>query len=135
MMINDGRRETIKLSCKCCGKGDASNNLKRKILWLQDCFPKLEITCCYRCPKHNKEVGGAKNSLHMMTWGERMVIHLPQLVLLGFSDAIDCYVPGIDLQDLAKTMIEIGFGGVIVYPTHVHGDVRAGRRYIRGVKP
>jgi len=120
----------MNLSCKCCGKGDASEKLKNRIRWLQDWLPRLEITCCYRCPKHNKEVGGAKNSLHMMTWDKRMTGVGPE----EQSDAIDCFVPDVDLQTLARKMIYLNFGGVIVYPTHVHGDVREGKRYIRGVK-
>ena len=64
------------------------------------------ITSGYRCPKHNKEVGGVKNSQHIL------------------GKAVDVKVRGISPNEFGKVAKKIGFGFVRVYSTWTHIDVR-----------
>ena len=65
------------------------------------------ITSGYRCEKHNAEVGGVANSMHMT------------------GKAADIYVKGLSPKKLAQYARETNcFGYVKVYTNHVHVDVR-----------
>ena len=68
----------------------------------------------YRCPEHNREVGGVEHSEH----------------LLGI--AADIKIQGLSLQqqyDRAKTVPDFDNGGIGVYPesNFIHVDVRDGK--------
>ena len=59
-------------ACPCCGEDKINNEVVKRmnkaLLFLQEMFwggAIVKITSGYRCPKHNKEVGGADHSLHM----------------------------------------------------------------------
>jgi uncharacterized protein YcbK (DUF882 family) len=71
-------------------------------------FP-LRITSGYRSASKNKEVGGASGSYHLR--GEAVDVSIN-----GFSPSM--------LYKLVKGAFVVGFGGVIVYPNHVHLDIR-----------
>jgi len=58
-----------------------------------------------RCPVYNKIAGGVPDSPHI------------------YGEAEDIRVAGMDLIDLAKLCIEIGFKRIGIYPNHIHVDV------------
>jgi uncharacterized protein YcbK (DUF882 family) len=100
------------LCCKCCGQLPpfARENIEALVCEVLD--PAREklgspivVNSGYRCPKHNKEVGGATNSQH----------------LLGQAADIRFQVSGFKIQDLAKAIVENGkYDQLILYPTFVH---------------
>lgn len=100
------------LACKCCGQLPpfARENIEALVCEVLD--PAREklgspivVNSGYRCPKHNKEVGGATNSQH----------------LLGQAADIRFQVSGFKIQDLAKAIVENGkYDQLILYPTFVH---------------
>jgi uncharacterized protein YcbK (DUF882 family) len=70
---------------------------------------KLIITSGYRSEEKNKEVGGAKHSLHLE------------------GKAVDIATSNISpngLYQLIKNAFLVGFTGIIIYPGHVHLDIR-----------
>ncbi len=71
-------------------------------------FP-LIITSGYRSPNRNIEVGGATESLHLK--GQAVDVSIK-----GFSSSM--------LYRLVKGAFVVGFGGIILYPSHVHLDIR-----------
>jgi len=71
----------------------------------------LYVTSGYRCPKYNRDVGGARESLH----------------LAGMAADVQA---SIEPRHLAAVALACGAGGIGVYPRHVHVDVgEAGRRW------
>jgi hypothetical protein len=74
------------------------------------------ITSGYRTPQHNAKVGGAKYSYHMR------------------GMAVDIRVNGLSAKEIAKVLDKIvEGGGIIVYKSWVHFDVRNGKKYRKGV--
>ena len=73
------------------------------------------INSGYRSPKHNKEVGGASKSMHMV------------------GKAADIHVPGMSTQELYRIIEQliakgkIVQGGVGLYPSWIHYDIRGNR--------
>lgn len=57
----------------------------------------IRFTCAYRCPEHNREVGGVPNSEHLR------------------GVACDCYAIGLSSTQLAAKAEKIGFGGIGLY--------------------
>ncbi len=58
----------IEFLCRHCGKGEdiVKPELLTALQKLRDLWGKpMRLTCGYRCPQHNAEVGGAKHSAHM----------------------------------------------------------------------
>lgn len=95
---------------------EAQVNLKELALNLQvlrDSLKKpISITSGYRSPAHNARVGGVKNSQHVL------------------GKAADIVIPGLRPVEVAakiEALIKEGKmknGGVGIYPTFVHYDVR-----------
>ncbi len=82
----------------------------RKLQLFRDRLGKpITITSGYRCPAHNKAVGGAKESQHLL------------------GKAADIVVKGMSPATVAEHAEAIGFGGIGRYATFTHVDVRAGR--------
>lgn len=57
------------LACKCCGEMP-ENGIDQKLISVlegmsNEVGSKLELSCAYRCPSHNEEVGGVPNSQHV----------------------------------------------------------------------
>lgn len=71
----------------------------------------LSVSCMYRCPKHNAEVGGVPNSQHVD------------------GTAADVLVPDdMTVDGLADKAVEVGFDGIGRYydSGFVHCDCRDG---------
>ncbi len=67
----------------------------------------LELSCGYRCPSHNAEVGGVWNSQHV--YGKAADVQRPSSV---------------SLQRLFDVAVAAGADGVGIYDWGVHVDVR-----------
>ncbi|SHI79227.1 N-acetylmuramoyl-L-alanine amidase [Anaerovibrio lipolyticus DSM 3074] len=102
--------------CHCGCGGNVINPLLLQTLdQLRDMIGgPLELSCAYRCPAHNREVGGVDNSQHVL------------------GNAADVLVPDYGhcntAEQLAWYATEIGFDGIGIYPESgfVHVDVRDG---------
>jgi uncharacterized protein YcbK (DUF882 family) len=99
------------LACKDCGVDGVTDELKQAL----DDYRKavgvpVIIDDAYRCPLHNKEVGGVSGSQHL------------------FGKAADIHAVGKTLQqmyDAAKTVPAFFNGGIGVYDGNfIHVDVR-----------
>ena len=94
-------------ACKCCGEMMIDQRLIGKLELLRAEFGKpIIITSGYRCPKYNKEVGGAVRSQHLS------------------GKAVDVKVRGISPTKVAKSAKKVGFSFVKVYSSWTHIDVR-----------
>lgn len=102
------------ITCNCgCGRGlDEINPI------LLDCLDKLRerwgseimVSCMYRCPEHNRDVGGEPNSQHLL------------------GNAADIWVDG-DYHEFYNFVVNSRlFDAIGYYPESefVHVDVRSG---------
>ncbi len=90
--------------------GFIDSDLVRKMERLREYVSHpLIITSGYRSPDRNEEVGGATESLHLK--GQAVDVSIK-----GFSPSM--------LYRLVKGAFLVGFGGIILYPSHVHLDIR-----------
>lgn len=100
------------VSCHCCGRNGAQQDILDFLDDLREYIGRpLYVTCVYRCPTHNAEVGGVPNSQHV----------------LGY--AADTYADGMTVDELADAGIACGADGIGIYygSDFVHFDVRDGR--------
>jgi len=102
------------LRCKCCGQlpeGGMNAELMERLDNLRGAVGEpLTLSCAYRCPAHNAEVGGVPDSQHV----------------LGL--AADVEVPDdMTVEELAEVAEGIGFNGVGRYfnSYFVHVDTRS----------
>lgn len=101
------------MSCRCCQtlpEQGISTTLLEGLEQLRERIGKpIHISCAYRCPKHNAEVGGVPNSQHVD------------------GTAADIYVDGMGVYELANICKEI-FDGIGEYyqQEFVHVDMRDG---------
>lgn len=100
-------------SCACGGKASVSINLVNALQKLRDLIGKpIIIVSGYRCKKHNEYVGGAPNSFHVQ------------------GLAADIKVKDMSIDDLEKYVHQIPEfenGGIGMYKTWIHVDVRKGK--------
>ncbi|MEM8810291.1 MAG: D-Ala-D-Ala carboxypeptidase family metallohydrolase, partial [Cyanobacteria bacterium P01_G01_bin.38] len=68
------------------------------------------INSWYRTPEANSAVGGARNSLHLQ------------------GRAVDMYVPGYSVRQVANALMSSWPGGILIYSTHLHLDT--GRKQV-----
>jgi len=114
--MTPARAEEIRLSkhfkqsefaCQCCGKTKVNIQL---IIALKKLREKVKvpiiITSGYRCPLHNKEVGGAKYSQHCL------------------GNAVDIKIKGYTPAQVARLAKECGFTWTKVYSSWTHIDIR-----------
>lgn len=102
------------MSCRCgCGIRNVSNEAIRKLQALRDTLGMpLVINSAARCPKHNKDIGGAPKSHHISTKEQS-------------SDAFDVAIVGLLTHDkLINAAMAVGFKGIGVGGTFVHIDDR-----------
>jgi uncharacterized protein YcbK (DUF882 family) len=115
--------EKQEFDCKgngCCDKTQIPNQLLIDgIQQLRDmCGRPLHINSGIRCAKHNKAVGGSENSFHVS------------------GDAADVSVPK-DLSpdqfaSMAKKIPQFKNGGIGIYKSWIHVDVRGFKARWRG---
>lgn len=68
----------------------------------------ITITSGYRSPEYNKKIGGATKSQHIL------------------GKAADIKVQGLTPSEVAKFAEKVGFGGIGIYDSWIHVDVREG---------
>ena len=101
------------LSCHCCGEG--VEKISPRLLELLEQLRAniggaIEISCAYRCPQHNAEVGGVPNSQHVL--GTAADIQTPNYEY--------CHTP----SQLLWYCEQLPFDGLGLYDWGVHVDVR-----------
>ena len=103
--------------CPCCGTGVVKPRLIELLEQLRAKIgdAPIHINSGYRCPKHNKEVGGVANSQHV------------------FGNAADITVPNVGYYRTRKAVEALDFDGTGFYPPldsgggwFIHVDVRDG---------
>lgn len=100
-------------ACRCCGTLPTTGISMALLLGLERLRLRIgrpiNISSGYRCPEHNRTVGGVSNSQHVK------------------GTAADIYVDGMDVRELANICKQI-FDGVGTYVSQgfVHVDMRAG---------
>jgi len=104
-------------ACHCCGEVKVDMRLVEALQKLRDLAGvPIRVVSGYRCPKHNAEVGGAKNSYHLRGMAADIVI-----------GELDVYRMAL----LAEQIEEFRGGGLGIYPDvnppFIHVDVRDGR--------
>lgn len=109
-------------ACRCCGKAVVSPELIASLEALRDRIgTPIHILSGYRCPEHNRAVGGAASSEH----------------LLGKAADITTALPLQTLHKEALRIASFAHGGIGIYPENnfLHLDVRghlARWGYVRG---
>lgn len=114
MPLGDLTKNFSRSEFKCkCGKCDANYvdiRLVKGVQEMRDNIGKpIIINCATRCPEHNKEVGGVRDSQHIK------------------GRAADIRVVGMSPAQLAKEAEKVEVfrnGGIGTYNTFVHVDVR-----------
>ena len=108
LSANFSRKE---LSCRCCGRLQIDSRLLEGLETLRSLAgAPVRVHAGYRCPRHNRAVGGVPHSEH----------------LEGL--AADVSLPGLSLQRMYELALEVpqfAEGGIGVYDENfLHVDVR-----------
>ena len=110
--------KSTEFDCKgkgCCSKTPIDIELIGYVQVIRNYFNKpVTINSGYRCQKHNKNVGGAKNSRHTQ------------------GMAADIVVKGAKPKEVAKFAETIGIRGIGLYNTFVHIDTRTTKFFWQG---
>jgi len=94
--------------------GFIDSELVKKLEKLREAFGKvIKISSGYRTEEDNKRVGGAKNSYHL----KGMAVDIP---ITEYSAS--------ELYSLIKLCFDIEFNGIILYPMHLHLDIREDKK-------
>lgn len=101
-----------RFACKCCGVDRVKDRAKAALLALETAMDlTFTVTSAYRCPRHNKAVGGARSSRHTLA-----------------CDAFDILWPNDETRkELIEVAIRCGFNGIGLGKTFVHLDMRPNR--------
>jgi len=103
------------LACRCCDRIEINQRLVDALQELRDLAGlPIRVTSGYRCPEHNRAIGGATRSQHLL------------------GTAADISVRGMtpgQMYRLAENVEAFRNGGIGVYPDKgfIHVDVRDGR--------
>lgn len=96
-------------NCKCCGYNLTKPRLVMLLQVIREHFDRpVRVVSGTRCAKHNRKVGGAKHSQHLL------------------GTAADIQIDGVnpgDVAAFAKTLMP-GYGGIKAYATFTHIDIR-----------
>lgn len=99
-------------ACKHCGNIKLNSDLVTKLQKLRDLVGRpITINSGYRCPTHNKNVGGSPGSKHMQ------------------GTAADIQVSGMSPKQVANAAEKVGFLGIGLYSTFTHVDLGPKRRW------
>lgn len=104
----------------CCSKVQIDEQLVKYVQKIRDHFKvPVTVNSGYRCPTHNKRVGGATNSYH------------------AYGMAADISVKGVAPAEVAKYAESIGIKGIGLYETDkdgyfVHVDTRTAKSFWYG---
>lgn len=104
----------------CCSMTQIDEKLVEYLQKIRNHFNKpVTITSAYRCEKHNKSVGGATKSQHML------------------GNAADIVVSGVASREVAKYAESIGILGIGLYETSkdgyfTHIDTRTAKKFWYG---
>lgn len=105
--------KTTEFDCKgkgCCEHTSIDLGLVDFLQKIRDHFGKaVTINSAYRCPAHNKSVGGASKSMHLS------------------GKAADIKVKGVAPEDVAAYAEEIGMLGIGLYSWGCHVDTRSAK--------
>lgn len=95
-------------TCKCgCGLNNVSDDLVDKLDQAREMSGiPYKVNCGTRCPKHNKEVGGEDDSVH----------------LDGFGVDISAPTSG-QKYLIVSSLLKVGFTRIGVYHNFIHGDI------------
>ena len=101
--------------CNCCGLLNVKPELLDSLQALRDHVGvPVQVTSGTRCPAHNRAVGGAPGSRHLV------------------GEAADIVIYAMDVLEMYHSAEQIwqGTGGIGIYPTNgfVHVDVRGNRK-------
>lgn len=100
-------------ACKCCGKG--GETVDAWLIWLLEVLRakyggRIFVNSGYRCKKRNEEVGGKKDSKHLI------------------GEAADIQIEGVQNYDEVKNWLRAeiltDWGGIGVAKNYIHVDVR-----------
>lgn len=103
--------------CKCgCGFDTVDAQLLDGLDWIRDRIHfKLIVNSGCRCPKHNREIGGAKKSQHLL--GRAADIRPTATAALHSMET---------LRDVVFAAYDHGyFNGLGLYNTFIHVDTRS----------
>lgn len=105
--------DSSEFACKCgCGGLNSGCDVSSRLVEVLESMrvylnTPLELSCGYRCPTHNYEVGGVSNSFHI------------------YGLAADVQTPeGLTPEILAEVAEKCGADGIGIYDWGVHVDVR-----------
>lgn len=107
--MNTAHFQESEFACRCCGETKPNSELMAVLQMVRIHFNKpVIITSSYRCPKHNKAVGGADKSKHLE------------------GIAADIQVKEIDPSEVHHFLCSIfpNHYGIGSYNTFTHIDVR-----------
>jgi hypothetical protein len=100
------------IACRGTGNLMINEAAMDKLQALREAIGKpMIVNSGYRSPKHNRAVGGAKNSMHLQ------------------GIAFDVRMENHDPDDYIAAALQVGFNGIGTYPRQnfVHVDARSGR--------
>lgn len=106
----------------CCLTTQIDEKLVEYVQKIRDHFGKpVNVSSGYRCPTHNKNIGGATGSRHSK------------------GQAVDIYINGVAPAEIAKYAESIGILGIGLYETNsdgffVHVDTRTTKSFWYGQK-
>lgn len=104
----------------CCSTTEVDPKLVEFLQVIRDRFGKsVHVSSGYRCPVHNKNVGGATGSRH------------------GKGQAADIYIDGVKPKEIAQYAENMGIKGIGLYETSkdgffVHVDTRTSKSFWYG---
>lgn len=101
-------------ACRHCGQVHVEPELVQRLQALRDALGRpITVTSGYRCPTHNKAIGGATQSRHMQ------------------GQAADLVVAGVSPAAVAQAADKVGFGGIGIYAKSgfTHVDTGPKRRW------